>query len=962
MHDRREVTGKVFLLAGLVAATAASATDPRRPYEMEWAGRTADDRPPLCALTTGKGWRISGSNSEATFTRATARLLFGDGVARLRYRALGGEEKPRVFVRPPSPVLVTNDFDAVSCWVFGNNVFGRDPSTPSVTIDLQFIDREGKRFAVNLGHVHHKGWYKFHGRVPRSLSARAVAGCKFDGFCVHGGWNGDFRELDFNSLAVFKEEFKPLAFKERPKRGAVIFPLASQGINTGEGRLPFPVSADTVLPPATFGELDPSLEFRLPDGDAARWDDLAFRIDGGEWISLAKGGGVFPDGAADVAKVRFSRRGNSLIADVEVSEEAESVAEIRFGNLAGHPVDAVRTVFPFYTYREKERDARPAVIGWNTSRGPFFVAATADWTQSNASSLFAVSNSAAMNGGSHYLLRTDGRRNPCYDRFIWSFGTNVHSVLPKIPNPPSPWKHLTGSHLWRQYGVVDREKDLSYWRALKRRGISKVIVTDHETAWRRNEEQSYAFRTRTEPSRGGDEAQERYAREMIDHLGYVYGPYNNYIDLATVNEYWNEDNIIRRDWLHECSLQPAWRRCWRAKPAWAVSMCEKIAQEVQRKFHFNCGYCDVHTCMRPWDATDYDARVPGAGTFTAGFYAYGEIMLLQKRIWGGPVYSEGPAHWFYSGLTDGNYAQDREYDLAVGPWLVDFDLRRMHPLECNFGMGMIDAHFYATPGTAPADRSVALDRFFAATVAFGHPGYLLPERHAAQRRYADVKVGEEEFRSYYLIQAIASKYTVSDVRTIKYGCADGRLLSTEEAIMSNECDKMQVLSSYSDGTVTAANGSTDAWFSFGLAGMEVKLPPNGLFAISGDRKACAWIGEHEGRRAEFAISPDYVYLNGRGAFARLPGGATDGICVRRPLDGKAEEVIPFGAKRIELPYVADRIEALDETGGVIETVVPQVKKGRTLLEPQPRVVSYRVTRKASFPGISFADCLEAILK
>ena len=180
--------------------------------------------------------------------------------------------------------------------------------------------------------------------------------------------------------------------------------------------------------------------------------------------------------------------------------------------------------------------------------------------------------------------------------------------------------------------------------------------------------------------------------------------------------------------------------------------------------------------------------------------------------------------------------------------------------------------------------------------------------------------------------------------------------------MSNACDKMQVLSSYSDGTVTAANGSTDAWFSFGLAGMEVKLPPNGLFAISGDRKACAWIGEHEGRRAEFAISPDYVYLNGRGAFARLPGGATDGICVRRPLDGKAEEVIPFGAKRIELPYVADWIEALDETGGVIETVVPQVKKGRTLLEPQPRVVSYRVTRKASFPGISFTDCLEAIRK
>ncbi|MBQ9741909.1 MAG: hypothetical protein IJV91_13340, partial [Kiritimatiellae bacterium] len=797
----------------LAAGTLSVFADSRRPYEMEWTGRTEDDRSPLCSLTTGKGWRISGRNAEATFTRATARLLFGDGVARLRYRSLGGDKKPQVFVRPPSPVLITNDFDAVSCWVFGNNVFGRDPSTPSVTIDAQFIDASGKRFAVNVGHVHHKGWYKFHGRVPRELLPRAKAGCRFDGFCVHGGWNKDFRELDFNSLAVFKEEWKPLTLKSRPKRGAVLFPDASQGMNTGEGRLPFPVSADTVLPPSAFEKEDALIEFRLPKDNAVRWDSLAVRIGGGEWIALAIGGGVFPDTAAANAKVRFSRRGNSLIADVEVPFEAEEKAEIRFGRMSGLPGDAVRTVFPYYTYREKKRDARPAVIGWKAAGGPLFAAATADWTQSNASMLFAVPDCSSLNGGVRYLRRTDGMRNACYERFVWSFGRKVSSVLPKIPNPPSPWKHVTGSHLWRQYGVVDREKDLAYWRSLKRRGISKVIITDHETAWRRNEEQSYTFRTRTEPIRGGDKAQEKYTRVMIDELGYVYGTYNNYVDLATVNEYWSEDNIIRRDWDRNSSLQPAWRRCWRAKPAWAVSMCEKLAPEIQRKFRFNCGYCDVHTNMKLWDATDYDARVPGTGTFAAGFYAWGEIMLLQKKIWNGPVYSEGPAHWFYSGLTDGNYAQDGEYGMAQGPWLVDFDLLRMHPLECNFGMGMIDAHFYNTPDTKPADRRIALDRFFAATVAFGHPGYLLPERHAAQRHYENVAVGEEEFRSYYLIQAIATKYTQVSAMSISYVSRDGRLLSTEEALLSKDCDLMQPVVRYSDGTVTVVNGSPKSGLS-----------------------------------------------------------------------------------------------------------------------------------------------------
>ena len=929
----------------LAAGTLSVFADSRRPYEMEWAGRTEDDRPALCALTTGKGWRVSGENAEATFTRATARLLFGDGVARLRYRSLGGKDKPRVFVRPPSPVLITNDFDAVSCWVFGNNVFGRDPTTPSVTIDLQFIDIHGKRFGVNLGHVHHKGWYKFHGRVPHKLRPRAVAGCRFDGFCVHGGWNKAFRELDFNSLTVFKEEWKPLSFEPRPKRGAVLFPGASQGMNVGEGRLPFPVSPDTVLPPAAFEKEDISLEFRLPEGNTARWDSLAFRTGGGKWISLAVGGGVFPDEAASAANVKFSRRGNVLIADVEVPGEAMAKAEVRFGKLAGHPSDAVRTVFPFYTYREKNREARPAVIGWNTTDGPVFAAATADWTQSNASALFAKGDRSSLNGGVRYLRKTDGKRNAVYERFIWSFGRKVDSVLPKIPNPPSPWKHVAGTRLWRQYGIVERDKDLAYWRTLKRRGISKVIVTDHETAWRLNEEQSYAFRTRTEPSRGGDEAQAKYTRAMIDELGYVYGPYNNYIDLATVNEYWSEDNIMRRDWDQDCRLVPAWRRCWRAKPAWAVSMCEKIAPEVQRKFGFNCGYCDVHTCMRPWDATDFDHRVPGAGTFTAGYYAWGEIMLLQKKIWGGPVYSEGPAHWFYSGLTDGNYAQDRVYDLASGPWLVDFDLLRMHPLECNFGMGMIDAHFYHTPGTKPADRRIALDRFFAATVAFGHPGYLLPERHAAMRHYTDIKVGEEEFRSYYLIQAIASKYTVADANMIRYGSPDGRLLTTEEALLSENCDRMQVVTCYSDGTVTAANGSTNSFLSIGFSGASIKLPPNGLFGFSGDKKVCVWIGEKDGHRSEFAISPHYVYFNGRGRFTRFPGGATDGICVRIPLGDDAEEVIPFGATRIELPFKARKVEVLDEARNVIRELPVAVENGSTVILPDSDAVSCRVIRE-----------------
>ena len=917
-----------------------------RPYEMEWAGRTADDRPPLCALVDTCGWTLDCRNAAATFTRATDRLLFGDGVARLSYRSLGGPDKPRVFVRPSAPIQITNEFDAISCWVFGNNVFGRDPTTPPVTIDAQFIDADGGRYAVQLGHVHHKGWHKFHMRLPRDAAARVRRGGSFDGFCVHGGHNAAFRSIDLNSFAVFKEELRPLSYAPRPRRGATIFPSADQGLNTGAGKLPFPVSEQTVLPPAAFAAEDRAIEFRLPAADAARWDELAFRLRGGEWTPLAHGGGVFPDAAARSARVTFSRQGNCIVADVEVPTDDTAEAEIRFGEICGLPSGATRTVLPYYTYRERERAARPAVVGLHAGDGPVFVSGTADWTQSGASLLFASTNRTALNGGARYIRKTDGRRNKCHERFVWSFSTKFADVLPKIPNPPSPWKHVVGTRVWREYGVVNREKDLAYWRAMRRRGMTQATVTDHETAWRLDEEQSFTFRTRCEPRRGGDAAQYAYARAMIDELGFVYGPYNNYVDLAPVNEYWSEDHVLRCAYGQNGRLQPAWRRCWRAKPVWAVGMCERLAPEIQRKFGFNCGYCDVHTCMRPWEASDYDVRVPGAGSFASAFYLYGEIMLMQKNTWSGPVFSEGGFHWIYAGLSDGNYAQDREYGMATGPWIVDFDLLRIHPLNCNAGMGMINGHFYATPGTRPKDPDEAIDRYLAATVAFGHSGMFVPERHASMRDYRTLAVGTDEFRSYYMIQALAARYTQADAATIRYVDAEGRLLTTEEAVANGTAARSQVVTTYADGTTTAVNGSADEPLACVWDGKPLTLPPNGFAGVSGDRRVRAWNGIKDGHRAEFAVAPEYVYLNGRGVFTSFPEGGTDGICVRRPLSDGVEDVVPCRATRIELPYVAKRIEACDEGGRSIRDLPIRAEYGRTVIVPSSDAVSYRVTRLA----------------
>jgi len=85
--------------------------------------------------------------------------------------------------------------------------------------------------------------------------------------------------------------------------------------------------------------------------------------------------------------------------------------------------------------------------------------------------------------------------------------------------------------------------------------------------------------------------------------------------------------------------RPAWARCYNPKPAWAVEIESRLTPIIQDKFHLSTAYCDVHTCVTPWNYCDFDARVPGAARSPPRLRLR-QIMLHQKKTWNGPVYSE----------------------------------------------------------------------------------------------------------------------------------------------------------------------------------------------------------------------------------------------------------------------------------------------------------------------------------
>jgi len=667
----------------------------------------------------------------------------------------------------------------------------------------------------------------------------------------------------------------------------------------------------------------------------------------------------------------------SLVVDVKCL--GGEVGEVRFGKAIGvqsgtgvSPVQSSRSTsgqagrlshfenprlvtLPYMSYG----GPRPAILVTGKPEKPLFIFGLPDYYRSNASLLWAVNTVAAdgvtYNGGTRYEPKTDGKRNDCFERLFLTVSPRFEEMLPNIPNPKSPWMHVAGERLWRAHGASNREHDYDYWKNVARYGMTKVVITDHETGWRDGGE-SFTFRTRAAPKRGGDESQAQYSRK-IQALGFRYGIYNNYTDFAPVNEHWHEDMVTR---LSSGDWRPAWARCYNPKPARAVEYEAKLAPVIQQKFNLSTAYCDVHTAVTPWSYVDYDARVPGAGTFAATLYAYGEIMFHQKATWNGPVYSEGNHHWFYCGLTDGNYGQDQAAKLPVNPWLVDFDLRKLHPLCCNFGMGN-PGMFYGREenlGKTPAERDAHLDRFLAATLAFGHTGFLVMEGGM-----------ENAVRSYFALQQVHAAYAQQAAAEIRYADERGHLLDVSDAVASGAFRRSQVATRYANDLRVVVNGHPSESWWIATSGRDLppsqpqsrpevaihpaktlELPPNGWFARSADGKLLALSAIVDGHRADYVDSPAYLYADGRGRFTRFAKAASDGPLIAHRRSDGSMEVIPVGkcaSFGVSLGGKAATAVALDKEGKEFGPAETRLGRGLVYVVPQTNAFSYVLRPRSS---------------
>jgi hypothetical protein len=876
---------------------SADAPVGERPYEMAWAIRT-EERVPLADFEDLQGWSLAlYAGADGSLARSREQRLWGEHVAKVTYR--GASADSRLILTPPEPIPIAEAFDCVNIWCYGNNWgWVPDATTPQVRLAVHVQDAAGQAFRAPLTHVRWREWWLVHKRVEAATLAEMRFPCRFVGLEIAGADNTEYRDLYFDSLAFYTEELPPLRFEPRPARNLDPFPGQTHGLNgTGEGRLPFPTREETILPEnreanftneivmaangtydLIYAGPDAHIRYRYNPADGLA-SGVSVAVNGVPAGRALVGGGVTFAGAAvtpalesvrldggtlsatflgDVAgrpqRVEHHLRiwAKSLVLDVFCRGGAATGLDL--GRVEG--ADSPRLVqVPYLTYGR----SNPRVLLSGPADDPLFASVWLDWYRSNGSELYSnegpEGDGVRLNGGVRYHPKTDGTRNELFERVFLTVSPVFEETLPTIPNPPSPWGKEAGRYLWQEsWGPADYDAEHARSRMLHSYGIERLIQCNHEITWRDGGE-SFTLRTRAAPGKGGDDALRRYVAAQ-QSLGWRSGLYTNYCDFAPVNEHWDEDAVQRtpeNDWRH------AWPRCYALKPARAVEWDARLAPIIREQYGSDSAYTDVHTAVAPWAYCDYDARVPGAGTFAATFYAYGELLLNDQKVYNGPIFSEGTYQWLYAGLASGNYALAyTDLDLSEHPLNVAFDLLKIHPLECDVGMPWTGQFFGKQRGWNEPDRlDPSVDRFIAATLAYGHIGWLVEEGHGIRRTC----------RSYYLIQQAAERYAMVRPRRIEYADDAGKWLTVSQALSTDAIRDSRLHVLYENGLHVYVNWQKDRDWPVRAEGVpwpEVVLPPNGfiVFDAKGFLAASTLV---MGARVDQVVSDAYVYMDARDA-------------------------------------------------------------------------------------------------
>ncbi|MCP4643020.1 MAG: hypothetical protein GY851_21420 [bacterium] len=858
------------------AAVRGANTDPNpgpdgvKPYEM--ADRE-EDRVPLATFEDCTRWTVEATGAEASLYRTSEQRLFRPHCGKLVYR--GTADESDILLRLEKAIPIPEPWDCFSFWNYGAHwVWGEPLAARALHVSAVVRDADGEEHDLAFDQVGARGMVHRYWFLTRTILLEDVprpaqfVGLRFQGRKVT---EDEPLAVYLGPVYFYQEQLEPIAFEPWPEklpfptRPETILPLnktesfKNRAKHTRDGYVfeyrgddcnltytvtPAPGGLDGIAVRSGKKQIHPCKDGGLKGTEDAKWElvDEQLKDD-----VLSTRWRVTADGTAKEIAFRYRIQQKSLIVEMEEQADAPGIVEeVDLGR--AEPVsDAELFKIPFLNY---DYTRAPHLL---MAEGLFFFTQF-DWYYSDASRLtegrrIVKDSSAQFNGGAVYTPKTNGERNPLRERLFINVSPDVHEVFPTIPNPASPMRTAQSARLWSVRGGNDYDALYDEARRLRAQGMENVTIRYHEGFWRDGGE-SYTFRLNAAPGRGGDEAVRNHVRRM-QALGWRVGLYTNYTDFAPVNANWNEDWVMRGprgEW------NVSWSRCYAPKPMIAVEQEALNAPQIQAKFGTNHSYCDVHTAVSPMARVDYDHRVPGAATFRRTFECFGRLLLNEKQAYKGPVYSEGANHWWYAGLTDGNYGNAAP-KVDQQPLFPDFQLLKIHPLQMDVGMASI-AH----------------------TLAYGHIGML------------------NDMKTYYMVQPLQVHYSMVPVKRIAYE-SKGKLVDTSRALAVGAHETGRIHLEYENGFKVWANVGEEPW-AIKAAGKDWTLPKLGHLATTADGATTSFSGRAsstDGKdvHIDWCHGPVSHYLNTNGQSVATESLAGNGAAAlkREPFGW---ELIPDG--------------------------------------------------------------------
>ena len=926
----------------------------QQPYEMTWVQRREDPRT-LVDFEDLTGWKLElygGAAGELHRTRE--QQMWGQYVARILYS--NASPKARVIARPPRPIVIPGRFDSVDIWGYADRRRHRTGAGTPTHVSILVRDARDREHRIHLNDVEWMNWWLVHRRVPVDIQKQIVWPASLSGIEIEMETaNPKQRYFYCDSLVFYIEDLKPVALKPQPKRNLKPFRGQIVGLNTGEGALPFPTREETILPSNFETEFNTTvreiaqnrfqLTYKGRDATVTydykprtgNLSELTASVNGGTAFRVMENGTVYfgdgeegripPSGELVSAKysgdsIQAKFRYGSRIVDYELRLWGKSIvldvwcdsgeaAGLSFGRVAGVKNPKLIQI-PYITYG----GSNPRVLMSGPESKPVFTSVWWDWYRTNASEPYyerepkPAADGAVINGGMRYIPKTDGQRNNLSERIFVTVSPVYEETLPTIANPPSLRQEEGKQVVWTVTAPSTFQSDHERSRRVRSYGLEKIMQHSHEVTWRDHAD-SFTMRIHAAPQKGGDEMLKWYIKAQKE-LGWTQGVYTNYCDFAPVNTNWDPDFV---------QLQPdgEWRRAWwrnyALKPSKAVELDEYYAKRIKERYDNVMSYTDVHTAVSPWRYCDYDARVPGAATMAATFYAYGQLLLNDQRVYG-PTQSEGTYQWLYAGLTSGSYGWVyTDINLLTHPVDVAFLLHKLHPLECDYGMGSTEYYLARLDekwAESPKLREF-LDLSLATTIAYGNMGWL-----GTVFSQKDSFNPEALARSYYMMQQAQQQYAFVRPKAIEYAGRDGRMLKASQAHATGAIADSRLHVEYENGTHVFVNrGTQGTWNVKDGAGNPVELPVSGWLVFN------ARTGFHEisanvsGRRIDHVKAAEYEFLDGRGQWTERGTVGAAGSVARRDLASGVAELIDI--------YGNDRIAFSAEAAGTLMAYDPDGK-------------------------------------